>query len=68
MLAYNFFRLWPFRRSFSNNGGDANGTSLEKKILHSGDYFAAQFVMAAFGQPSIEMLDTLLKLKLRMTD
>lgn len=41
---------------------------VKRKFCSALTKFAAEFVMAAFGQPSIEMLDTLLKLKLRITD
>lgn len=41
---------------------------VKRKFCSALTKFAAEFVMAAFGQPTIEMLDTLLKLKLRITD
>lgn len=67
MLAYNFaFGL--FVKVSATMAATPTKLHVKRKFCSALTKFAAEFVMAAFGQPSIEMLDTLLKLKLRITD
>ena len=67
MLAYNFaFGL--FVEVSVTMEATPTKLHVKRKFCLALTKFAAEFVMAAFGQPSIEMLGTLLKLKLRITD
>ena len=67
MLPYNFaFGL--FVEVSATMAETPTKLHVKRKFCSALTKFAPEFVMAAFGQPSIEMLDTLLKLKLRITD